>query len=57
MAQKSDDERQAQADRVIKRADRQEPDRPNRERRTEERRTKVTRRGGGERRRKPDVND
>ena len=39
------DERRAQADRVLKRADRQDPDRRNRERRTVAPRRKAERRG------------
>ena len=47
MSRRSDnaEERRAQADRVLKRADRQDPDRKNRERRTVELRRKNERRG------------
>ena len=47
MSRKSDnaEERRAQADRVLKRADRQDPERRNRERRTTELRRKQQRRG------------
>jgi hypothetical protein len=47
MSRKSDnaEERRAQADRVLKRADRQDPDRRNRERRRPEPRRKMERRG------------
>jgi hypothetical protein len=47
MSRKSDnaEERRAQADRVLKRADRQDPDRRNRERRAAEPRRKKERRG------------
>jgi hypothetical protein len=47
MSRKSDnaEERRAQADRVLKRADRQDPERRNRERRTTQPRRKTQRRG------------
>ena len=47
MSRKSDnaDERRAQVERVLQRADRQDPDRRNRERRTTDQRRKAERRG------------